>query len=776
MASFLVRWHLGLLTTALAVALIGLPVSNDLNLDWSVEGMFPQDDPSVEAYRHLQGRFGAKDICLAVYHDPELWDASGAGLKRLGEISKGLAKVDGIQAVLSLSELDRVLKTVRGPMRLFANPDGSPLLDPNDKLAQALARVFENYTHRPETNYVAMACMLETVDSESRPGPSDHEATLQRIDDFMKQIPSPAARGMVTGEPVLVAEGFKMVQRDGIRLGITCSVIVSLVLLLCFRSLRWTFIPMAVVHWSLIATQASLVWLSMDLTMISSTLTSIVTVIGVATSIHLLLRFQEERRRGVERRQALESTLRVLLKPIFFACVTDAVGFCALLFANVGPVRDFGLMMAMGSMAVFFAIILVVPGLALLGPWDTDPRTPKLDLALRLMLRRVLKSCLKLRRTGLVSLFLVLTLSVWGSLRMQVESDFTKNFRADSPLMQGYSVIEDELGGAGVWDVMLPAPANLSAEYLRAVEELEQDLRDLTVELAGKDDDGAAGEIRLTKVLSIIDAVRALDAEMMTRIIAPLARLKLMQSAMPEFSQALLTQAPDDNGQHWLRIMLRSQEQVPAAAKSELVMRVQKLVQERCQSEEWKQMLGNSFVKDELPIAEVAGYHVMLGRLVENVLADQWRCFFIAAGGVFVIMCIAIGSWKLAAVTLIPNSLPILLVLGYLGWTGTRANMGVALIAAVSLGLSIDSSIHYLSHYRRRISEGTKPRKAMQSAQENVGLAALLATIALVAGFVTLCISEFGPTVVFGGLASVTLLGGLLGNLVILPLLIAGKE
>ncbi|MEM7558026.1 MAG: MMPL family transporter, partial [Planctomycetota bacterium] len=373
MASLLVRWHLGLLAVAIAVALIGLPVSRNLNLDWSVEGMFPQDDPTVEAYRHLQERFGAKDICLAVYYDPELWDAPGAGLKRLGEISEGLAQVEGIQAVLSLSELNRVLKTVRGPMRLFGNQDGSPLLDSNDKLAQSLAQVFEGYTHRPETNYVAMACMLETVGNESLPGPSDHEATLQRISDFMKQIPSPATQGMVTGEPVLVAEGFKMVQRDGVRLGITCSVIVSLVLLLCFRSLRWTLIPMAVVHWALIATQASLVWLAMDLTMISSTLTSIVTVIGVATSIHLLLRFQEERRKGIERKAALESTLRVLLKPIFFACVTDAVGFCALLFANVGPVRDFGLMMAMGSMAVFFAILLVVPGLALLGPWDTDP-------------------------------------------------------------------------------------------------------------------------------------------------------------------------------------------------------------------------------------------------------------------------------------------------------------------------------------------------------------------------------------------------------------------
>lgn len=95
------------------------------------------------------------------------------------------------------------------------------------------------------------------------------------------------------------------------------------------------------------------------------------------------------------------------------------------------------------------------------------------------------------------------------------------------------------------------------------------------------------------------------------------------------------------------------------------------------------------------------------------------------------------------------------------------------MIAAVSLGLSVDSSIHYLLHYRRALVGQPRPLKALQSAQENVGLAVVLSTVALVAGFMSLATSEFVPTVVFGTLASLTMLGGLLGNLVVLPLLIA---
>ncbi len=141
----------------------------------------------------------------------------------------------------------------------------------------------------------------------------------------------------------MVVEGFALVQRDGVRLGVTSTVLLMVVLLFCFRSVRWTLIPLAIVHWSIIVTQAILVLLNLELTLVSSMLTAIVTVIGVATTMHLLLRYQDTRRRGTERVTALRESLAALVVPIALACLTDAVGFISLMAANVGPVRDFGL-------------------------------------------------------------------------------------------------------------------------------------------------------------------------------------------------------------------------------------------------------------------------------------------------------------------------------------------------------------------------------------------------------------------------------------------------
>lgn len=774
LAHWLVRQHrLGVAIAIIAIGL-ALPLSRQLRLDWQVEGMFAAGDPLVKSYRHLQERFSGNDICLVVYRDPGLWDDSGAGLERLGKVSQQLSQVEGVEAVLSLAELHSILQKIRGPLNLLsqnlsvqgfsAAVQSKPsLLDAEDRLAQAFAGVFEGYTHRRESEYVAIACLLtsSSEDLKIARGPVNSGRTLDRIREIMSDLPAPAVDGFVTGEPVLVAEGFKMVERDGKRLGITSAVLVSVVLLLCFRSVRWTLIPLLVVHWSLLVTQAVLVVCKLDLTMISSTLTAIVTVIGVATSIHLLLKFQERRRKGDSRPAAMQATLAVLIVPVFWACVTDAVGFSALMIASVGPVRDFGLMMAIGSMAVFVAILMLVPGLALLGTVDADPSLPKLDFAIRHWLRRALDSFLAFRTIGLSLFVIALGVAILGSRRMEVETDFTKNFSQDSPVIQGYEIIENELGGAGVWDIMLAAPGSIGSDYIQQVLQLEKELRAIEVQEKGI-------RLKLTKVLSIADAIEAADADALLAAVPVSARLQGMRAAMPEFTGALLTRNVDPNGYRWLRIMLRSKEQVNASVKNKLVDRVKEKVRTFTQKPEWKSLFDKA-----PPMSEVAGYHVMLGKLVASVLRDQWRCFFAATVGIFVVLVLATRSLGFGLAALLPNALPIMLVLGGMGWMGIRANMGVAMIAAVSLGLSVDSSIHYLLHYQRRLKEGASQAKALRSAQENVGLAAILSTIALMAGFLTLCLSEFVPTVVFGILTSLTMLGGLLGNLVLLPLLIA---
>ncbi|MFM8708406.1 MAG: hypothetical protein ACKOHK_10075 [Planctomycetia bacterium] len=155
------------------------------------------------------------------------------------------------------------------------------------------------------------------------------------------------------------------------------------------------------------------------------------------------------------------------------------------------------------------------------------------------------------------------------------------------------------------------------------------------------------------------------------------------------------------------------------------------------------------------------------------MLSDQWRTCFLADAGIFSLIAVSFRSPLVAAVALVPNALPIFVVLGLVGWAGERINMGTAMIAAVSMGLSVDSSIHYLASFRRRLATGHSTAAALEAAHQTAGRAMIFSTLALVVGFLALTTSGFIPTVSFGALSCLTLTGGLFGNLVVLPVLLS---
>jgi len=155
------------------------------------------------------------------------------------------------------------------------------------------------------------------------------------------------------------------------------------------------------------------------------------------------------------------------------------------------------------------------------------------------------------------------------------------------------------------------------------------------------------------------------------------------------------------------------------------------------------------------------------------MLSDQWLTFLLAAAGIFLLLAVGFRSLIVATVALVPNALPIFVVLGLLGWAGERINMGTAMIAAVSMGLSVDSSIHYIAAFRRRLADGHAFSAALETAHQTAGRAMIFSTLALVVGFLALLTSGFIPTVSFGALSCLTLVGGLAGNLIVLPVLLA---
>ena len=211
-----------------------------------------------------------------------------------------------------------------------------------------------------------------------------------------------------------------------------------------------------------------------------------------------------------------------------------------------------------------------------------------------------------------------------------------------------------------------------------------------------------------------------------------------MRKLMPEFFAALHGKDPVDD-RFYLRIMLRVSEQQTSSEKFELIERLEGI--------------ADSHFDD----TQVTGYFVLLSQLIDSVLRDQWKAFATAVMGIGILMYIAFRDLRMALIALVPNSLPILVVIGMMGWLRVliypdlKINIGAAMIAAVSMGLSIDSSIHYIISFQRaRLKKDLVD--ALMQVQQNVGRAMVLSTLSLIVGFTVLATSQFVPTIYFGSL------------------------
>jgi uncharacterized protein len=302
------------------------------------------------------------------------------------------------------------------------------------------------------------------------------------------------------------------------------------------------------------------------------------------------------------------------------------------------------------------------------------------------------------------------------------------------------------------WDVVIPVPNALKSDDLQAIRDLETQIRSL--KLPGSE---------VAAMTSVTSAVDADDVWKENRLLSRLGfdvRFSGVRTVLGSFAESLLAveEHSGQEPQRMLRIMLRSKEQLEAFEKQWLIDQVTELAAQAYSASEKKPF--------------VSGYYVLLTSLVSSVVADQWICLGVASLGVWVAMTIALRSVLLSALALLPNLLPSMLIMSWFGWTGTPINLGAAMIAAVSLGISVDSSLHYLTRFLREKEMGQSTSRSLDAAQSEIGLAVLLATVALVVGFGSLGFSDFLPTVVFGTTAALSMIGGLVGNLLLLPALV----
>ena len=756
-----------------ALALLVL-FGRHVKYEQSLESFFASDDPAVIEYKKASKAFGNDNIVFVSYDDPKL--LTNEGMARLAELAENLGH-DHIEAVVDIQSLDAMppfweiddrltqvvklsplarsmaLAGIRASLKLVGGK-GSPFT------VAGAVRAAKDDTSRADlkAKITSHPLMAGTVVGESgtstavvvRLKPMADQDPTQTVDSLRKIADDFVLRHKLgppalVGPPVLLADGFAAIERDGRRLAAAGMVLIGLVTLSATQSLWWAIVPI-LAGWTVwLTAETVLATLGLKLSLSGGPLVAQIIVLTMPAASHLAIHFRDDLRKERDRRAAAAMTLRAVTQPIVWCTLTGAIGYAALLTSNVMPVFQFGAVLAVCTLVASLLTLAISPA-AMLPPFPLEwpvkfGSTSKLGTSLNALTHLVVDHP---GRVIAIVLLLVVPLAS-GMFKLHYESNYINAFAPDARVVRDYNATESRLGGIGLVSVVVPFADGVDRGSIQKLATFDFDLVSRRVE-------GQAVIPRTISLATVLDpdgSLLKLPAEQAGEAIR--VKLSLIE-ASPQ--AGLLNNFWDRTGRQ-ARVLARISERQEAPAKA-LAFDYLRL------------HARGQYGEDTY----VTGLSYLLNRTTEGVIATQWNTIGWSVGSIMLMLAIAFRSLRLALLAILPTLLAVLMVLGLMGWIGIRLDIATALVGSVALGLSVDDTFHCLLQFRRhRRSQAF--RESLFASYAVTGPGVLLSSLAVAAGFAVLRFSEFIPFSNFGTMVGIATLGSSIGNLILLPACLA---
>ena len=703
------------------------------------ESLNTREPEQVALYDRFRATFGSdEDLLLALAH-PRLLEREG--LELVASLTARIARIEGVRRVFSLANAQQIVPGESGGE--MAPVVAPPLADP--ALAQ---RVRAALDRNPDLTglFVSpdrrVAGLL--IEIEDRPGDERYRAAL--IEALRAIAAEPQAEGVslhLTGIAVQKHDVSHYIAADQRVLMPLAVVTLALVLAVFFRSLLGVLLPLGVTGvtsaWTLGAYQLA----GFELNAITGLLPPVLMVLSLAVSVHLIQGWLDAPAAAGDRVERILGVVRRLVFPCFFCSLTTAFGFASLATSSMPAVRQFGVFAAFGVMLSFCVGMTLVPvGLSFLTPPAAALRSPQHRL-IRLLLASSARAATE-HPWRVIAVFSALTaLSLAGLPLVRNNTDLVRFLKATAPLHRDTLFIDANLTGSNTLEFVASrhdgAPltsladvqrmaafeqAILTREHVSGVGSILPVLRQLErAETRGEALALPANERDAAYAFDLLDA--APEQDLLRKLIAP------------DFTSARFN------------VRVRAVGTAIAAPLADAILA------------DGREIFGADYVL----AATGAFYHVAQDS--NRLVASQVKSFGLALGLVVLAIGALFRSLKLTFIALIPNVMPIAWTGGLMGAFGIDLSTGTTMIASSVIGLVVDDTIHYMTHYTR-VFRGD-PVEAIHDTTREIGPALFLNNLVLVLGFWVGCFGSFKPTIYFSLLSGVTMISALLCDLYVTP-------
>ncbi|MBI4814633.1 MAG: MMPL family transporter [Deltaproteobacteria bacterium] len=740
---------LGVLTLLAGVAL------SRVEIDSSPE-IFVRGSADWLEYQRVNETYGIGEALIVAFVEREqtVFDPDTIGAVR--ELDHRLRAIDGVKRVLSIATAT-VLGDSGSVDRTPDTVDVGPLLPVGPVTPDSARLLAERITGHPiywrllagrRTDQTLLFVQLDPLRADPRRRLEIAREVRSIADEYQTEQRSVHLAGAsVTKEAV--ASG---VRRDILTFLPAAFVLLFVLLWLMFGDVTSGVVPLVAVGTASLLLLAGTSVLGVELNMATAVVPTIILVVGLADSVHLLCEVRRQYARIKDAGRALVQAVEVVAWPCLITSATAAFGFAALAYSSILPLRELGVMAALGLLAAYGLTMTIVPLLLfILGHPRGEPRPFDSADQLAEVLGKIADAAS--RRLGLTlgALGLLTGASIAVVNQLEVNSNIINYFGKTHRLRNDRLVIDQALGGANSIEIILASKSQggfLDPDRLRRADRLARVLRD---------EHDLAGVFGFTDYLRF--ANRTLSGPGATPDDLPASREAVAQLMLisPEGFESLATEDASE-----VRLMVA----VPALS-SEATLRFGDQLTKIVRAE-----LAGSDIE-----ATVTGLPMMFARVVHGLIGDSIGSFGLAALGVWIALMIGLRSVGLGTLAMVPNLIPISLTFATMSLTGLSLDTHSAFIACIGAGVAVDDTIHIISRYQRARQHGApNAHKALVYALAQAGHPVVLNSVLIAVGFSVLCLSTFLPTVQIGLLLVVLVAFALAFDLLVLPVLIIALD
>ena len=571
------------------------------------------------------------------------------------------------------------------------------------------------------------------------------------------------------GIPMIADDMMSYIKSDIVVFGIGVFIFIIATLWLIFKNIKWVIMPLLGCLTSVIMMVGLLGLIGWKVTVISSNFIALMLILNMAMNIHVTVRFLQLKKEfpNLTKEEAVFEASKKMMLPILYTVLTTICAFLSLVFSGIKPIIDFGWMMTLGLIVSLLVTFLLLPSLLNLFSSENEIGIKDTEKSL---ITSALGSFTKNNEILIFgTTFLIIIFSIVGILRLEVENSFINYFDKKTEIYKGMKKIDEDLGGTTPLNIILKFPVKKKEtkeendEFDEWEEETEtnedkakywftRDKMDKIIQVH----DYLDSLPEIGKVLSFGSILRV--AEDLNNKELQSLEIAVLYSKIPSAIKKEIVTPYISVDKDEARISVRIKDSLEDLRRNDLIQKIDKDLNTK---------LG--FDREEY---KLAGVLILFNNLLQSLFKSQILTLGIVMLGIFLMFLILFRNIIISSIGVVPNFIAAFFILGIIGLLGIPLDMMTITIAAITIGIAVDNSIHYIYRFKEEFNKINDYNKTLDRCHRTVGIAILNTSITIVFGFSILILSNFIPTIYFGIFTGIAMLLAMISVLTLLPKLI----